>query len=59
MSEVSELTPMLQQIQGRLTRIEERLDRIGEDTHNVMMRMTNMEENLAGLNRRLDLVETP
>lgn len=58
MSEVTDLVlPMLHQIQGRLTRIEERLDLLVADTQDVKVRVTHVEEGLAGVNRRLDRIE--
>jgi len=50
------ILPILHQIQGRLTRIEERLDNVDDGQKNLGVRMTNMERGLSEVNRRLDLV---
>ena len=58
MSEVTDLVmPMLQQIPTRLMRMEERLDRLVGDTQDVKVRMTNVEEDLAGIHRRMDRLD--
>jgi archaellum component FlaC len=58
MSEVTDLVmPMLQQIPTRLMRMEERLDRLVGDTQDVKVRMTNVEEALAGIHRRMDRLD--
>jgi predicted nuclease with TOPRIM domain len=50
------ILPILHQIQGRLTRIEERLDNVDDGQKNLGARMTGMESGLSEVNRRLDLV---
>jgi archaellum component FlaC len=40
-----------------LRRIDEKLDRLADDVHDLKARMTNVEEGLAGVNRRLDRLE--
>lgn len=58
MSEVTDIVvPLLQQIQTRLTRIEGRLDRLVDDVQDLKVRVTHVEEGLAGANRRLDRLD--
>ncbi len=40
-----------------LRRMDAKLDRVIEDVQNLKMRMTHVEEGLAGVNRRIDRVE--
>jgi archaellum component FlaC len=40
-----------------LRKIDERTERIAEDLQNLKVRVTAVEEGLAGVNRRLDRVE--
>ena len=40
-----------------LRRIDAKLDRVIEDVQDLKMRMTHVEEGLAGVNRRLDRLE--
>jgi archaellum component FlaC len=40
-----------------LRRIDERTDRMAQDLHDVKVRVTALEEGLAGVNRRLDRLE--
>ncbi len=40
-----------------LRRIDAKLDRVIEDVRDLKMRMTHVEEGLAGVNRRLDRLE--
>lgn len=52
MSEISDVVvPILQQIQSRLTRIEERMDRLVDDIQDLKVRITHIEEGLAGVHR--------
>ncbi|QTN18570.1 hypothetical protein HZ989_09895 [Brevundimonas sp. AJA228-03] len=48
---------ILRRVEIRLTAIETKLDRVGEDVHGLKIRMTHVEEGLAGVNRRLDRIE--
>ncbi|MDP3404547.1 MAG: hypothetical protein Q8S03_07655 [Brevundimonas sp.] len=48
---------ILRRVETRLTAIETKLDRVGEDVHGLKVRMTHVEEGLAGVNRRLDRIE--
>lgn len=41
-----------------LRRIDEKVDRIADDVRDLKIRMTSLEENMAGMNRRLDRLET-
>jgi archaellum component FlaC len=41
-----------------LRKIDARLDRFGDDLHNLKVRMSFVEEGLGGVNRRLDRVES-
>ncbi|MBV8449955.1 MAG: hypothetical protein JO124_18405 [Hyphomicrobiales bacterium] len=41
-----------------LRRMDEKLDRLIDDVHDVKLRLTVVEEGLAGVNRRVDRVET-
>jgi archaellum component FlaC len=40
-----------------LRKIDQRTERMAEDIHDLKMRMTSVEEGLAGVNRRLDRLE--
>jgi archaellum component FlaC len=40
-----------------LRKIDERTERIAEDLHDLKVRVTSVEEGLAGVNRRLDRLE--
>jgi hypothetical protein len=40
-----------------LRRMDEKLDRLGEDLHDIKVRATALEEAMAGVNRRLDRLE--
>jgi predicted nuclease with TOPRIM domain len=40
-----------------LRRIDAKLDRVGEDVHNLKVRMTSVEEGMAAMNRRVDRIE--
>jgi archaellum component FlaC len=40
-----------------LRRLDGKIDRLTDDMHDVKVRLTNVEENLAGVNRRLDRIE--
>ena len=37
-----------------MRRLDEKTDRILQDLHDVIVRLTNVEENLVGVHRRLD-----
>jgi DNA repair ATPase RecN len=44
---------------SRMLRVmDEKLDRLIEDVHDVKLRLTAVEEALAGVNRRMDRTET-
>jgi archaellum component FlaC len=51
------LRRMDERIDDRFNRIDERLDRIEFDVHDLKVRTTGVEEGLAGVNRRLDRLE--
>ncbi|MGQ0681971.1 hypothetical protein [Bradyrhizobium sp.] len=40
-----------------LRKIDQRTERMAEDLHDLKVRMTSVEEGLAGVNRRLDRLE--
>ncbi|KPF72981.1 hypothetical protein IP69_03045 [Bosea sp. AAP35] len=40
-----------------LRRIDAKLDRVGEDVHNLKVRMTSVEEGMAAMNRRVDRID--
>ena len=40
-----------------LRRFDEKLDRIADDVRDIKVRLTSVEEGLAGVNRRLDRIE--
>jgi archaellum component FlaC len=40
-----------------LRKIDERTERMAEDLHDLKVRVTSVEEGLAGVNRRLDRLE--
>lgn len=40
-----------------LRQIDQKVDRVIEDVHDLKVRMTAVEENLAGVHRRIDRVE--
>jgi DNA repair ATPase RecN len=37
-----------------MRRLDQKFDRMAEDVHDIKIRLTNLEENLATLNRRAD-----
>ena len=41
-----------------LRKIDQRTERMAEDIHDLKVRMTSVEEGLAGVNRRLDRLDT-
>jgi predicted nucleic acid-binding Zn-ribbon protein len=41
-----------------LRRLDEKLDRLIDDVHDAKVRLTAIEEGMAGINRRIDRVET-
>ena len=41
-----------------LRKIDQRTERMAEDLHDLKMRVPSVEEGLAGVNRRLDRLET-
>lgn len=41
-----------------LRKLDEKLDRLSDDVKDMKVRMTNVDEGLAGVNRRLDRLET-
>lgn len=41
-----------------MRRIDQRTERMAEDPHDLKVRVTSVEEGLAGINRRLDRLET-
>lgn len=49
---------ILRRVEQRLTAIETRMDRVGEDVQDMKVRLTHVEEGLAGVNRRLDRIDT-
>ena len=58
MSEITDLVvPILQQIQSRLTFIETHMADVKEDLHHIKIRVSSMEENTGGMNRRLDRLD--
>ncbi|MCJ2038912.1 hypothetical protein MKK55_08085 [Methylobacterium sp. J-059] len=42
-----------------LRRIDEKVDRLSADMHDVKVRMSGIDENLAGVHRRIDRLELP
>jgi archaellum component FlaC len=50
-SEADNLVPVL------LRKIDERTERIAEDLHDLKVRVTAVDEGMAGVNRRLDRLE--
>ena len=40
-----------------LRKLDAKVDRLGEDMNDLKMRMTHVEENLAGVHRRLDRMD--
>ena len=58
MSEVTDLVlPILQRMQSQMNAMDRKLDTLGDDMHLIKVRITNMEENMAGFNRRMDNLE--
>ena len=41
-----------------LRRLDQRMERMEFDLHDIKLRMTGVEEGIAGVNRRLDRLET-
>ena len=48
---------LLQQMHEKQNRLEAKMDRLIDDTQDLKIRVTNVEENMAGMNRRLDRLE--
>lgn len=48
---------ILRRVEGRLTSMETKMDRLGEDMHDLKVRTPHVEEGLAGVNRRLDRLD--
>lgn len=48
---------LLQLMREQMNRMDAKLDRVLDDMHDLKMRVTNMEENAAGVHRRLDRIE--
>ena len=48
---------ILRRVEGLLTSMETKMDRLGEDMHDLKVRMTHVGEGLAGVNRRLDRLD--
>lgn len=58
MSEVTDLVlPLLQRMQAQMNSMERKLDIVMDDAQLLKVRMTGMEEAMAGLNRRMDNME--
>ncbi|MGB6228914.1 MAG: hypothetical protein WBF53_02155 [Litorimonas sp.] len=58
MSEVTDLViPMLQRLQAEVSGISRTLDVMKDDLQQLKLRTTNIEENMVGLNRRMDNFE--
>jgi archaellum component FlaC len=51
------LREMRDENRQRFNRIDEKLDRVGADLRDLKIRMTNVEEGLAGVNRRIDRID--
>jgi len=47
----------LRNMRAQLNRIEERVDHLGHDMHDVKTRLTNVEEGMVTLNRRFDRLD--
>jgi hypothetical protein len=57
-SEVTDLIlPILQRMQTQMNSMERKLDIVTDDVQLIKVRMTNMEEAMAGFNRRMDNIE--
>ncbi|WP_297513001.1 hypothetical protein [uncultured Caulobacter sp.] len=48
---------LLQRMNDRLVRMDEKIDRLVDDVRDPKVRMSNVEEGLGGVNRRLDRLE--
>lgn len=58
MSEVTDIVvPMLQNIQHQLGRLETDVSGVKDDMHLIKVWVTGLEENMAGMNRRMDNFE--
>ena len=51
------LREMRDENRQRFNRLDEKLDRVGADLRDLKIRMTNVEEGLAGVNRRIDRMD--
>jgi hypothetical protein len=57
-SEVTDLIlPVLQRMQAQMNSMERKLDIVIDDVQLIKVRMTSMEEAMAGFNRRMDNME--
>ena len=48
------ILPLLHQMNGKLTRIEQRLDNLEDGQRSMNVRMTNLERGVSEVNHRLD-----
>jgi len=48
---------ILRRVETRLTGMETKMDRVLDDMHDLKVRVTHVEEGLAGVNRRLDRLD--
>ena len=48
---------ILRRIEMRMTNMEEKLDRMGDDLRDVKVRLSSMDENMAVVQRRLDRLD--
>ena len=48
---------MLRRMDEQLNFVDTKLDRVLDDVHDLKVRMTSVEEGVAGVNRRLDRIE--
>ena len=48
---------ILRRVESRVNRIEEKLDRVGEDVRDLSIRLAHVEENQVGVHRRLDRLD--
>ncbi|MGI9477070.1 MAG: hypothetical protein ACR2PI_10220 [Hyphomicrobiaceae bacterium] len=46
--------PLLQRMQSKIVEIDRKLDRVVDDTQHLKVRVTNIDDSLVGMHRRID-----
>ena len=54
-NKIDMILPLLNRINGKLNRVEEKLDMLSDEVRNVQVRLTHLERGQAEINSRLDM----